>query len=161
MSTTITLRFTRLHSWRNTVGFDVWHTEGNSYLPPYDQANPWRVPIWQTSWEQAGFAHGDFGSGHFGWGQGVNLTGGFGLGRFACGELGYHNETITWTTPQTYHDGLHFFSVMLWTKEGMFSSPASEQSILIANRPAPPRVLQFVSMTDGELSLRWTKSPDI
>jgi len=161
MSSRVTIRFVKLHSWHRAAAFNVYHDEGYWLGANYEQVNGAPVRLWRYSWEQAGFGHGRFGYGSFGWAQGGVTSGGLGFGRFGYGEFGYYNEEAWWVTPKAYPDGLHCFGISLVGSNNAISYWPIEQTILIRSTPAAPRILELVSMTGGQAQVRWTGSVDL
>lgn len=159
MSAKVKISFVKRHRWHRPLGFDVYHDEG-AYALLDDQLNGEPIPLWRYSWEKAGFGHGRFGYGSFGWAQGGLTSGGFGFGKFGSGEFGYYNEIAEWTTPKAYRDGLHQFTLALWsTNRRVFESVPVK--ILIMSTPADPPSLELASMQAGQVNLRWAGSEDL
>ncbi len=95
MSAHVKLGFVKLHRWRNPYYFNVYHgDEGTGW--PDTRVNGPPIGLWRYGWEKAGFGHGYFGVGSFGWAQGSKVGGGFGRGRFGLGEVGFYNAPPEW-----------------------------------------------------------------
>ena len=161
MPARVTLRFTKRHSWPHPGTFDVVHSDGPELALPSAPINPSPLPLWRYAWQKAGFGHGRFGLGSFGWGQGGLTGGGFGFGRFGAGEFGYYNETVEWTTPQAYRDGLHTFGVAFTGSSGYPGWDLPEQTVLLISTPAAPKALLLNSLAAGTGTFRWIPSEDV
>jgi len=155
------IRFTKRHTWPNPGTFNVLHSEGPTLHLPAVPVNRAPVPLWPYAWQKAGFGHGRFGFGAFGWAQGGLVTGGFGHGRFGIGEFGYYNEPVEWTTPPAYRDGLHTFAVTFTSASGHHSGDLPTQTVLLVSTPGPPRALLLESVTAGTGVFRIVPSEDI
>jgi hypothetical protein len=150
MSSQVKIKFVRLHRWGLPKGFSVFHSKGSSLGELPEQVNGAKIPLWPNEYEQAGFGHGPFGTGRFGWGLGQVDGGGFGSGLFGVGEFGYCNPVTEWTSPKKWTDGLHTFGVQLYKKSGPAGQPITETTIFIASTPEDPAAMKFLEMADGQ-----------
>jgi len=154
MSAHVKLGFVKLHRWRNPYYFNVYHgDEGTGW--PDTRVNGPPIGLWRYGWEKAGFGHGYFGVGSFGWAQGSKVGGGFGHGRFGLGEFGYYNEPTEWISPRKYEDGVHWFSIVLVGRNGTTSFNACESRVLLRSIPPGPAALFLESMTGATAVIRW------
>ncbi len=149
MSAKVKIKFVCMHRWGLPKGFSVFHSDGPELDFSAKQVNGAIIPLWQKEYEQAGFGHGPFGSGRFGWGLGQSKSG-FGTGLLGLGEFGYVNSVVEWTSLQKWADGLHTFGVRLNKKSGPVSLPITEATIFIASTPADPAAVKFLGMARGE-----------
>ncbi len=161
MGSRILVEFVKQHSWKKPLGFKVYCEEGYYLYQPFKDISRGLVPLYDHSWEKAGFGFGRFGFGSFGWAQGGLIKGGFGYGKFGWGEFGYYNELVRWTSEDRFADGLYCVGVQLFGQTGIDSYYPVERRILIATPPDAPGLLRFKSMGSGKLTVAWSKSKEV